>query len=57
MNKEEILMLSIFAILSDIPYYIAELISKLTGADTSAITDGFSKLISQFFEIIDKFTA
>ena len=50
-------MLSIFAILSDIPYYIAELISKLTGADTSVITDGFSKLISQFFEIIDKFIA
>ncbi len=50
-------MLSIFAILSDIPYYIAELISKVTGADTSAITDGFSKLIAQFFEVIDKFTA
>ena len=50
-------MLSIFAILSDIPYYIAELISKLTGADMSVVTDGFSKLIAKIFEVIDKFTA
>jgi len=50
-------MLSIFAFFSDIPYYIAELVSKLTGADTSAITDGFSKLIAQLFEVIDKIAA
>lgn len=50
-------MLSIFAILSDLPYYFAELISKLTGADMSAVTDGFSKLIAQIFEVIDKITA
>ncbi len=50
-------MLSIFAILSDIPYYIADLISKLTGADTSVITDGFSKIIALIFEVTDKITA
>lgn len=50
-------MLSIFAIFSDLPYYFAEIISKLTGSDMSVITDGFSKLIAQLFEVIDKFTA
>lgn len=50
-------MISIFAFLSDIPYYIAQFISELTGADTSALTDGFSKLISQLFEAIDKIAA
>lgn len=50
-------MLSIFAFLSDIPAYVANFISELTGADTSAITDVFSKLIAQLFEIIDKITA
>ncbi len=50
-------MISILAFLSDIPYYIAQLISNITGADTSALTDGFSKLISSFFEAIDKIVA
>ncbi len=50
-------MLSIFAILSDIPAYIAGFISELTGADTSAITDFFSNFIAQIFDAIDKFTA
>ena len=56
-KKEEIFMLSIFAFLSDIPAYIAGLISALTGADASVITDGFNKLIAQVFELADKFTA
>ena len=42
-------MMAIIAMLSDIPYYIAEIISKLTGADTSAFlgvfSDGFAKVI------------
>lgn len=50
-------MMSIFAILSDIPYYIAGFISELTGADLSAVTDGFSKLISSLFDAFDKFIA
>lgn len=50
-------MLSIFAFLSDIPYYIAQLISDITGADTSALTDGFSKLIASLFEVINKIAA
>lgn len=50
-------MLSIFAFLSDIPAYIAGFISELTGADLSAVTDGFGKLIAQLFEVIDKLTA
>ena len=42
-------MMAIIAILSDIPYYVAELVSKITGADTSAFlgafSDGFAKII------------
>lgn len=45
-------MLSILAILSDIPWYIAELVSKVTGADTSAILDLFS---NGYSEIMDAF--
>ena len=41
--------MAIIAILSDIPMYIAEIISKLTGADMStfvgAFSDGFAKMI------------
>ncbi len=43
-------MLSIFAILSDIPWYIAEIISKITGADASAILDFIS---GGYAEIMD----
>lgn len=43
-------MLTILAFLSDIPWYIAELISKVTGADTSAILDFFS---NGYAEIMD----
>ena len=50
-------MLSILAFLSDIPAYVAGFISELTGADTSAIADGFNKFIAQVFEVIDKLTA
>ena len=45
-------MLTVFAFLSDIPWYIAEFISKLTGADTSVILDFFS---NGYAEIMDAF--
>ena len=49
-NKTEVkTMLAIFAVLSDIPAYIAAAISQLTGADTSEFLDlfngGFAKVI------------
>lgn len=46
-------MLSIFAILSDIPYYIAEIISKLTGADTSAFLDFISNAYAEIMNAIN----
>lgn len=46
-------MLSIFAILSDIPFYIAEIISKLTGADTSAFLDFVSNFYSEIMGAIN----
>lgn len=44
-------MLSILAVLSDIPFYAAALISELTGADTSAFLDFVSDLYSKIMEI------
>lgn len=46
-------MLSIFAILSDIPFYIAEIISKVTGADTSAFLDFVSNFYSEIMEAVN----
>lgn len=46
-------MLSIFAILSDIPFYIAEIISKLTGADTSAFLDFVSNSYTEIMDAIN----
>ncbi len=46
-------MLSIFAILSDIPFYIAEIISKLTGADTSAFLDFVSNAYAEIMNAIN----
>ncbi|MBQ2974084.1 MAG: hypothetical protein IJE19_07000 [Clostridia bacterium] len=46
-------MLSIFAILSDIPWYIAEIISKITGADASAILDFISGGYAEIMDAIN----
>ena len=47
-------MMAIIAILSDIPYYVAELVSKLTGADTSAFLDAFSDGFAKIIELAEK---
>ncbi len=51
-------MFAILAVLSDIPMYIAELISGLTGADMSGFVDffnnGFSNAIDAFEQILSK---
>ena len=46
-------MLGIIAILSDIPAYIAEIISKITGTDTSAILDIFNFGIRDIIEALE----
>ena len=46
-------MLSIFAILSDIPFYIAEIILKLTGADTSAFLDFVNNAYAEIMNAIN----
>ena len=50
-------MLGIIAILSDIPAYIAEIISKITGSDTSAILDVINFGIRDIFEAIEQIVA
>lgn len=50
-------MISVFVILSDIPQYIAQILSVITGSDTTWLTKGFSELMSSFFEAIDKIVA
>ena len=47
-------MLSILAILSDIPLYIAELISKITGADISGFVDSFSDIFAKAIEFAEQ---
>ncbi len=47
-------MLSIIAIISDIPLYIAELISKITGADMSAFIDGFNGIFAKIIEFAEQ---
>lgn len=46
-------MLSILAMLSDLPYYIAEIITKLTGADMSAFVNMFSDFYSEIMEAVN----
>lgn len=46
-------MLSIIAILSDIPLYIAQLVSELTGTDMSAFADSFSSAFAGIIEAIE----
>ena len=45
--------MTIIAILSDIPLYIAQFISDLTGADMSGFVDGFSDLFAGVIEFIE----
>ena len=46
-------MLAIFAVLSDIPAYIAAAISQLTGADTSEFLNNFSDGFAKVIEIAE----
>ncbi|MBQ2904603.1 MAG: hypothetical protein IJE48_09425 [Clostridia bacterium] len=46
-------MLSILAILSDIPFWFAEIISKVTGTDTSVFLDSVSNLYSEIMEALN----
>lgn len=48
-------MMAIIAMLSDIPMYIAQIISKITGADTSAITDVFGDAFAKIIELAETF--
>ena len=50
-------MLSIIAILSDIPLYIAQFISELTGADMSGFVDGFNGIFAGIIEAIEQLIA
>ncbi|MBP3441654.1 MAG: hypothetical protein J6L62_02510 [Clostridia bacterium] len=49
--------MAIIAILSDIPLYIAQFISEITGADTSAITGAFSDIFAQIIELFENLLA
>ncbi|MBQ2775317.1 MAG: hypothetical protein IJF40_05470 [Clostridia bacterium] len=46
-------MLAIIAFLSDIPMYIAEIISKLTGADMSGFITKFSDIFAKIIEAFE----
>lgn len=46
-------MLAIFAVLSDIPAYIAAAISQLTGADTSGFLNIFNDAFAKVIEIAE----
>ncbi len=46
--------MSIIAILSDIPYYVSELISKITGADMSSFLKGFSDIFAKIIEFAEQ---
>ncbi len=50
-------MLGIIAFLSDIPAYIAEIVSKVTGNDTSAILDVINFGIRDIIEAIEQILA
>ncbi len=47
-------MFAIIAILSDIPAYIAALVSKITGADTSAFIDFFNNGLKNAVEALEQ---
>ena len=45
--------MAIIAIISDIPMYIAQIISEITGADTSSFTKAFSDLFAKIIELAE----
>ncbi|MBQ8762551.1 MAG: hypothetical protein IJZ07_00415 [Clostridia bacterium] len=47
-------MLAILAFFSDIPAYVAALISQLTGADMSAFTDLFNNGFANIIEALEQ---
>ncbi|MBR3780133.1 MAG: hypothetical protein IKK63_02895 [Clostridia bacterium] len=47
-------MFAILAVLSDIPMYIAEFISGLTGADMSGFVDSFNNIFSNAIEALEQ---
>ncbi len=47
-------MMTIIAFLSDIPMYIAQMISEITGADRSAFVDVFSDVFAKIIEFAEK---
>ncbi len=47
-------MFAVLAMLSDIPTYIAAIISELTGADTSAFLEFFSVNFDKVLEFIEQ---
>ncbi len=49
--------MAIIAILSDIPLYIATLISELTGADMSGFVDGFNNMFAGIIEVFEQLLA
>ena len=46
-------MMAIIAILSDIPLYIAQMISEITGADTSEFINVFSDVYAKIIEFAE----
>lgn len=46
-------MMAIIAILSDIPMYIAQIISGITGADTSEFINAFSDVYAEIIEFAE----
>ncbi len=49
--------MAIIAILSDIPLYIAQFISELTGADMSVFVESFSSYFAGLIEMIGQLLA
>lgn len=49
--------MTIIAILSDIPLYIAQFISDLTGADMSGFVDSFNGIFAGIIEAIESLLA
>ncbi len=49
--------MAIIAFLSDIPLYIAQFISELTGADMSGFVDSFNSIFAGIIEAIEQLLA
>lgn len=46
-------MMAIIAMLSDIPMYIAQMISEITGADTSEFINAFNGIYAKVIELAE----